>query len=234
MTIGEEREAALQELRSGDYICFRVSDTGTGMDEETRDRLYEPFFTTKALGVGTGLGLSTVYGIVRQNEGAIRLKTELNHGTEFEVLLPCSKSNEVDTDEEQEEEEAPVGVGERILLVEDEPSVMKLVELMLTRLGYEVVSATNAADAIKLASKHELALLITDVIMPDMSGKEVAQEVTRLQPGLQCLYMSGYTADVIDDHGVLSQETAFLQKPFSLGQLARKVRSVLDGQGPSL
>jgi len=228
--LGDGGEPTPPALSPGDYVSLRVSDTGAGMDAQTRERLFEPFYTTKALGVGTGLGLSTVYGIVRQNEGTIRVKTELDKGTEFEILFRYCESQDTGA-EKAGTDEIPRGAGERLLLVEDEPSVLKLVELMLTRLGYQVASATNVVDAVKIArGKDELALLITDVIMPEKSGKEVAQEVLLHQPGLKCLFMSGYTADVIDDRGVLSEEIAFLQKPFSLGQLARKVRSVLDGE----
>ncbi len=228
--LDERSQHGDRQLAPGEYVSLRVADTGAGMDEETRSRLFEPFFTTKKLGVGTGLGLSTVYGIVGQNQGIIRVKTEPGVGTEFEILLPGSSDEQVEiVDDEQDL--APPASGERILLVEDEPTVLKLAELMLTRAGYEVKCAITASVAIDVAkAEGPFELLITDVIMPEMSGREVYRELSRLQPGLRCLYVSGYTADVIAERGVLPQGTFFLQKPFSMDELANKVRSVLDGE----
>lgn len=227
-TISTPVEAAVKSLAPGDYIVLCVTDDGHGMDEETRARLFEPFFTTKAVGVGTGLGLSTVYGIVRQNEGAIFVRSSPGEGSTFEIYLRRTGVKESEP-EEQEEQLLPLGEGERILLVEDEEAVLTLGTAMLTRLGYDVVAISDPRRALELAAQGEkFALLVTDVIMPQLSGREVYQGYAEHQDGLKCLYVSGYTADIIAESGVLAEGTHFLQKPFSMEGLARKVRSILD------
>ncbi|HYM75323.1 MAG TPA: PAS domain S-box protein [Candidatus Dormibacteraeota bacterium] len=212
----------------GRYILLTVSDTGVGMAEETIAHIFEPFFTTKGLGKGTGLGLSTVYGIVQQSEGHIFVYSEPGHGSSFKIYLPRVDEPAEQTD--SGEPESPKTVGkETILLVEDEPQVRELTHCLLEGCGYSVL----AADSMSAVEKHcrefrgAIHLLLTDLIMPGMTGKDVARVVNRLRPGIRVLYMSGYTDDVIDHHGGLGPETFFLQKPFTSAALAEKVRQAL-------
>jgi len=213
----------------GEYVRLVVSDNGCGMDAETLDRIFEPFFTTKETGKGTGLGLATTYGIVKQNNGFINVYSEPGLGTTFSIYLPRFSG----TTEQLHKDTAvlPVPLGrETILLVEDELSILNMATMILTRQGYTVLEANSPADAVRLAHEHrgEISLLITDVIMPEMNGKELTTQLQSLNPQLKCLYMSGYTADAIAQHGVLDAGVNFIQKPFSLPDLATKVRKVLD------
>jgi CheY-like chemotaxis protein len=221
---------------AGAYVVLAVSDTGAGMDELVRRRIFEPFFTTKEKGKGTGLGLSTVYGIVRQSGGNISVYSEPNHGTTFKVYLPAlataPKSSEVRA------VESPIpGGSETVLLVEDEAVVRGLACQILEDAGYRVLVAKQGEDAIRLCIEHaqEIHLLLTDVVMPGAGGKEVADRLGSLRPGIKVLFMSGYTDEAIVHHGVLDSNVKFIQKPFSPAALARKVREVLDsnGTGPS-
>jgi len=201
------------------------------MDRETQDKLFEPFFTTKEIGKGTGLGLATVYGIVKQNNGCINVYSELGRGTTFKIYLPRYMAK---TEEFQKERPvSPVPHGrESILLVEDEPEFLHLGQRMLLSLGYEVLAASTPGEAIRLAELHagEIHLLITDVIMPEMNGRDLAKRVLSLYPGIKRLFMSGYTANVIAHHGVLDEGVHFIQKPFAMKELADKVRKVLDSE----
>ncbi len=214
---------------SGEYVLLAVSDDGCGMDQETLRKVFEPFFTTKGVGKGTGLGLATLYGIVRQHEGFINVYSEVGHGTTFKIYLPrhtgCVEDAEVVADDE-----VPAGRGETVLVAEDEESILRLVEKVLEGLGYRVLSAGSPSEALALAEQHEgeIDLLLTDVIMPEMNGKELADRLATRHPGLRRLYMSGYTADVIAHRGVLSDATLFLQKPFSRRDIATKIRAALD------
>jgi PAS domain S-box-containing protein len=221
---------------AGSYVVLAVSDTGAGMDEQVRRRIFEPFFTTKEKGKGTGLGLSTVYGIVKQSGGNISVYSEPNHGTTFKVYLPAlataPKSSEVRA------VESPIpGGSETVLLVEDEAVVRGLACQILEDAGYRVLVAKQGEDAIRLCIEHaqEIHLLLTDVVMPGAGGKEVADRLGSLRPGIKVLFMSGYTDEAIVHHGVLDSNVKFIQKPFSPAALARKVREVLDsnGTGPS-
>ncbi len=215
----------------GEYVCLSVSDDGCGMDEKTLSSIFEPFFTTKSIGKGTGLGLSTVYGIVKQNNGFINAYSEPSHGTTFTIYLPRHLSQEGRA-EQWEIEEKPAKRGyETILLVEDEPAILKLAKVMLERLGYKVLAASAPGEAIRIASEHkgEINLLMTDVIMPQMNGRELAQKLLSIHAHIKVLFVSGYTADVIARHGVLDEGTHFLQKPFSVKDLAARLREVLDG-----
>jgi PAS domain S-box-containing protein len=212
----------------GPYILLTVSDTGVGMDEETIAQIFEPFFTTKGLGKGTGLGLSTVYGIVQQSEGHIFVYSEPRRGSSFKIYLP--RVDEPAELAKSGKQESPKKTGkETILLVEDEPQVRELTHCLLEGCGYSVL----AADSMSAVEKHcrefrgAIHLLLTDLIMPGMTGKDVAAVVSRLRPGIRVLYMSGYTDDVIDHHGGLGPETFFLQKPFTSAALAEKVRQAL-------
>jgi PAS domain S-box-containing protein len=218
-------EGAAPERR----ILLAVSDTGRGMDAETQSRIFEPFFTTKEKGKGTGLGLSTVYGIVEQHQGAIEVESVLGLGTTFRISLPGAR----DSARVQAPEPAVAGPGrgaETVLLVEDEEAVRKLVCDILAGYGYRVLDAADGRAALALHERHgrDIAMLLTDVVMPQMSGRTLAERLRARQPDLKVLYMSGYTDDVIGNHGVLDSQMAYLQKPFTPDALAHKVREVLD------
>jgi two-component system, cell cycle sensor histidine kinase and response regulator CckA len=213
----------------GRYIMIAVSDTGIGMDAATQDRIFEPFFTTKEKGKGTGLGLATVYGIVKQSGGWIWVYSEPGHGTSFKVYLPrvaeaAAPAAQTPT--------PPVSVrgSQTILLVEDEELVRHLVEKVLKANGYTVLVAASGPDAERVATQHAgpIQLLMTDVVLPGLNGRQVAERLTAARPGIRVLYLSGYTDDAIVRHGVLEPGVAFLQKPFSPAVLGRKVREVLD------
>ena len=213
----------------GEYVRLTVSDDGCGMAEETLTHIFEPFFTTKGLGEGTGLGLATVYGIVKQNNGFLNVYSEPGLGTTFTVCLP-RHAGEVDLTKAETVVGYAIRGMETILLVEDDPAILDVTSIILRGLGYSVLAANSTSEAIRLASEHfnKIHLLITDVIMPDMNGRDLANKLQHLNSQLKCLYMSGYTADVIANHGVLDDGVHFIQKPFSLHDLATKVREVLD------
>jgi CheY-like chemotaxis protein len=217
-------------VEAGHYVMLAVSDTGSGMDAATRERLFEPFFTTKEKGKGTGLGLSIVYGIVKQNGGEILVYSEPGRGTAFKIYLPAvmAAAEAVVRDGEGG---AVVPATETILLVEDEPQVRSLTRTMLARLGYRVLEAESADEALRITSGHEgpLDLLLTDVVMPRMSGTDLARHVQTARPGVRVLYMSGYTDNGVIDQGMLAAGTPFIQKPFTSAGLSRKVREVLGG-----
>lgn len=212
----------------GEYILLSVSDNGCGMDKETLNKLFEPFFTTKAVGCGTGLGLATVYGIVKQNNGFIYAYSEPGTGTTFKIYLP-RHAGEVGEIKVESAAEIPKGRGEIILVVEDDLSILKLIDKILKVLGYKVLAARSPNEAMVLAEEHTVALnlLITDVVMPEINGKELAKRVHTLNPNIKTLFMSGYTADVIAHRGVLEEGINFIQKPFSTQDLAAKIREVL-------
>ena len=216
----------------GSYVMLAVSDTGTGMDEDTRARIFDPFFTTKEEGKGTGLGLSTVYGIVKQSGGNIWVYSELGHGTSFKVYLPEMAAASQKTEAAIVESPMPGG-SETILLVEDEDVVRGLARKILEHAGYHVLEASRGEEAVRLFHQQAqpIDLLLTDVVMPETSGKEVADRLTELLPGLRVLFMSGYTDEAIVHHGVLDSNVEFIQKPFTPAALARKVREVLDSNG---
>jgi PAS domain S-box-containing protein len=228
-TVLEETQCAAGEgCAPGDYVLLAVSDSGRGMDKEMLANIFEPFFTTKGVGEGTGMGLATVYGIVRQNDGLINVYSEPGQGTTFKIYLPRFVAAEVAVPVESKAAE-PEGGTETVLLVEDEEPVLKLGQAILADLGYTVLAANTPGEALRLARNNTGAidLLITDVVMPGMNGRELAERITSMQPGIRCLYMSGYTADVIADRGVLDEGLRFIQKPFSVDDLARKVREAL-------
>ncbi len=210
------------------YVMLSIEDNGCGIDETTKSHLFEPFYTTKELGRGTGLGLATVYGIVQQNEGFIDVISYPNRGTTFKIFLPncaaCIPANEI-----QSAEKNQTG-NETVLLVEDEEFVLKMTLMMLQHLGYNVVCAGSPEDAIKLAQTMagKINVLVTDVVMPKMNGRQLAEEITRFNPDMATLYISGYTADVIAQHGAIEEGTHFLQKPFNLTNLSEKMREVLN------
>ncbi len=212
----------------GDFVLLAVSDDGCGMDKETLDHVFEPFFTTKGLGQGTGLGLATVYGIVKQNNGLINVYSEVEKGTTCRIYLP-RHAGEASLSEMRGGAEIPKGRGETVLIVEDDASILKLAKSMIEMLGYAVLDATTPARAVDLAQKHagKIHLLLTDVVMPEMNGRDLAGQLQILYPDLKVLYMSGYTANVIAHRGVLESGVSFIQKPFSVRDLADKVRETL-------
>ncbi|UCF98133.1 MAG: response regulator [Spirochaetaceae bacterium] len=215
----------------GEYVMMAVSDTGTGMSKETRSKIFEPFFTTKKKGEGTGLGLSTCYGIVKQNRGNIWVYSEPGKGTTFKVYLPRSRKRS--NHSRQQKRVLPRGT-ETVLLVEDEPSVRKMTKQVLTMKGYTVLEAAHGEEAGRLAARYKgkIRLLLTDVIMQRMGGRELAEPLSELYPDLKVLYMSGYTDNAIVNHGVLEPGLAFLQKPFTPAALLNKIREILEGDNP--
>jgi two-component system cell cycle sensor histidine kinase/response regulator CckA len=216
----------------GRYVMLAVSDTGTGMTPAVQARIFEPFFTTKPKGRGTGLGLATIYGIVKQNHGDIWVYSEPGKGTSFKVYLP--RVDDAPIAVPAKATTVPTGRGEAVLLVEDDHRVRKLARELLTRNGYEVIEGADAEDAIRVAASYHkpIDLLLTDVVMPGMSGRLLAQRLAEHHPHLKILYMSGYTDDAIVHHGVLTPDIAFLQKPFTPSTFARAVRDVLDTRPP--
>jgi nitrogen-specific signal transduction histidine kinase/ActR/RegA family two-component response regulator len=219
--------------KPGKYVMLAVSDTGSGMSQDIRQRVFEPFFTTKEIGKGTGLGLSTVYGIVKQSEGYIWVYSEPGRGTSFKVYLPR-------VDEPADARPAPEPAKSRyrgtetILLVEDEDGVRALVKQVLSRNGYTVLEARHGGEALLHCERRaeEIHLLVTDVVLEQMSGTELSSRLAQLRPGMKVLYISGYTDDAIVHHGV-KEGTHFLQKPFTTEALARKIRQVLDESKPN-
>ncbi len=206
-----------------------VSDTGVGMDAEVQARVFEPFFTTKEKGKGTGLGLATVYGIVKQNNGFVNVYSEPGKGSTIRVYLPRF-AGEAEESMVPVTSDPPPSQGETILLVEDEQAFLKVSKTMLERLGYRVLAASTPGVAMELAGEHagEIHLLITDVVMPEMNGRELSDRLQSLYPHLKCLFISGYTANAIAHRGVLNEGVCFIQKPFSIQELATKVRKALD------
>jgi len=213
----------------GDYVTLSVNDNGCGMNEETQNNLFEPFFTTKDIGQGTGLGLSTVYGIVKQHSGFINAESEPGKGSTFTIYLPRHEGR---TEPVKKENEAAVTGTETVLLVEDEPAILEMTRMMLHRLGYTVLSAGKPAEALELARKHagQIHLLMTDVVMPEMNGRDLAQNITFIHPNIRRLFMSGYPADVIARQGVLDEGVHFIQKPFLMKDLAAKLRGAMRDQ----
>jgi PAS domain S-box-containing protein len=216
-------------LAPGPYVTLSVSDTGCGMDAEIRAHLFEPFFTTKERGKGTGLGLSTVYGIVQQHGGSIVVETEVGRGSAFVVLLPRLPVPASDLGTSAEAGEPPRGA-ETVLLVEDEEQVRAFARETLETAGYTVLEAADPGRALRLASEHAGAIhvVLTDLVMPEMSGRELAERLKSVRPGIRVAYMSGYTDDAIIAHGMRDRNASFLQKPFGRGSLARLVREALD------
>lgn len=220
--------AEMPNTVTGDYIMLAVSDDGCGMDKETQSKVFEPFFTTKEVGTGTGLGMSTVYGIVKQNGGFINIYSEPGKGTTFKVYLPRHTAM-IDLNEEESSKIPPERGSETILIVDDEPAIIKIITMMLEGLGYAVLAAATPSEAMHLARHHDggIHLLITDVIMPGMSGRELAENLMHICPSIKCLFISGYTNTIIAHHGVLDEGVNFIQKPISMDVLAARIREVL-------
>jgi two-component system, cell cycle sensor histidine kinase and response regulator CckA len=229
--VGPTEASRMLGCKPGLYVELSIADDGVGMDSATRDRIFEPFFTTKAAGRGTGLGLATVYGIVKQSEGYIALESAIHRGSTFRVLIPAS-TDVVAVPSIVDPPRSPRG-HERIVLCEDEAAVRDLVGAVLVRSGYSVVTATTPAEALLLVADRSAPadLLLTDVVMPAMSGPDLALRARSVRPGLRVLLMSGYARDSLD-RVTIGAETAFLAKPFTPARLASVVRNVLDGLAP--
>ncbi len=228
ITVDDATQQLYDRVEPGQFVLLRVSDSGKGMDQETMEHIFEPFYTTKELGRGTGLGLSTVYGIVKQNNGFISVQSEMGRGTTFTVCLPRTDTATAKPTRESHDSLQPGS--ETVLLVEDETHLLHLTQSILERLGYTVLMAETPEKAVAIARSHQGAihLLMTDVVMPQMNGRELKDRIARLQPAIKVLYVSGYTADIIANQGVLQEGVHFLQKPFSAQILATKVREVLE------
>jgi CheY-like chemotaxis protein len=213
----------------GEYVMVSVTDCGNGMDADTQSRIFEPFFTTKELGKGTGLGLSTVYGIVKQSGGHVAVKSEIGSGTTFKVYLPRVNAAPESVSADGSTQDGITGC-ETVLLVEDDEALRGLVTQILSKRGYKVLAAADPESALEINSQHRgpIQLFLTDLVLRQMNGHELAQKLTASRPGTRVLFMSGYTSEAIANGGLLEAEVAFLQKPFTTSGLARKVREVLD------
>ncbi len=235
-TVHLSRAFSAKELgvEPGQYVCLSLTDTGVGMDEATQSHLFEPFFTTKNPGRGTGLGLATAYGIIRQSGGAIAFASEVGKGTTARIYLPLAKAKPSENAGTEVELSSYMGA-ETILLVEDEARVRKLIVDVLTSRGYRVLEATRGDEALRLTKSHKdhIDLAVVDVVMPEISGPELVRQIARQRTDLRVLYISGYTDEAIVHHGISESGTAFLQKPFLPDTLARKVREVLDARSNS-
>jgi CheY-like chemotaxis protein len=226
--INQEHRSEDASISPGQYVMLRVSDTGIGMDKETLAHIFEPFFTTKAVGKGTGLGLSTVYGIVQQSNGFLTAQSQPGVGSSFRVYLP-----RVDQPADEIEALGPGEIdfqgSETVLVVEDEEGVRSLITMLLTRNGYRVMEASTGEDALNLSQNISgpIHLLITDLVLPRMNGRELSERMAEHYPAVRTLFMSGYTDDATLKDGVLESRAAFLQKPFSMETLLHKVREVL-------
>ena len=218
------------EAMPGDYVRLSVSDNGSGMDMETMGKIFEPFFTTKDVGEGTGLGLSTVYGIVEQNKGFIDVASEPGRGTVFNIYLPRHEGSSKQKPGEAKKVTPLVLGDEHILVVEDEAAILNVVKLALDKCGYTVLIARSPEEAIRIAKEHpdKIDMLITDIILPGMNGRELAKNLSPIYPRMRFLYMSGYSGEVISGQSILDEGLNYIQKPFTIGDLAAKVREVLD------
>jgi len=227
VTLDESYAISHEEIIPGPYVMIAVSDNGTGMTKEVQEKIFEPFFTTKKAGIGTGLGLAMIYGIVKQHHGYIYVYSEPGKGTTFKIYLPAVQKDVI----KAEKEKVPLLEGnETILVVDDDPFISKLAVDMLTPLGYRLLRARNGETALKTSDAFEgsIDVLLTDVVMPGMNGKELAEAFLRRRPGAKVVFMSGYTPDVIAHRSIIEKETAFIQKPLTLYKLAGKLREVLD------
>ncbi len=222
----------------GEYVALSVTDTGCGMDRETVAQIFEPFFTTKPAGQGTGLGLATVYGIVSQNRGSISVRSERGKGSSFQIVLPAY-DGPIDPTPAEHHAPLPAVSEATVLLVEDEPAILRIVSTMLHRVGYAVLAAGTPEEALQLARTRpgEIRLLVTDMVMPGLNGRELATRIRSFEPGVKVLYMSGYSADAVADRGGLDHASAFISKPFGLREIVDKIRGMLsphpggDGEG---
>ncbi|MGB3224427.1 MAG: PAS domain S-box protein [Desulforhopalus sp.] len=229
MTVDETYRRTKTFFVPGDYAVLIVSDNGSGMEKEIQAKIFEPFFTTKNMGQGTGLGLATVYGIVKQNNGFINVYSEPGHGTTFSIYLPLHSGLAIPTPKIAAEKISSIK-NKTILVVEDERDLLEICKTMLWDLGYNVLAASTPEEAIKLAVEFagEIDLLITDVVMPGMNGRELQAHIQKSNAEMKCLFMSGYTSNVISHHGVLDEGVYFIQKPFSLKGIDKKIIETLN------
>ncbi len=227
--LDEEYCALHPGAKPGQYAKLALSDDGQGMDKKTMEKIFEPFFTTKELGKGTGLGLATVYGIIKQNNGFIKVDSELDRGTTFQIFLP--KTEEALKPETEIKPTITVKGSESVLVVEDDPSILAVCSEMLEQSGYNVLTACTPSEALEIVKqkKPQFQLLLTDVVMPEMNGKELKELLEKYNPNFMTLYMSGYTSDIMHHQGELEADTHFIQKPFSKNTVALKIRKLLDG-----
>jgi CheY-like chemotaxis protein len=216
-------------LMPGRYVMLAVTDNGCGMDADTQPHIFEPFYTTKEKGKGTGLGLATVYGIVKQSGGYVWVYSEIGRGTTFKIYLPSVEEEVAPREIRKAVASLPRGT-ETVLLVEDEEGVRELAKEYLESCGYKVLVAQNGQAAIDLVSKHSgpIDLMMTDIVMPGLSGSDLAKQVKSLRPDIRVVYMSGYTDQAIIHHGILSSDVLLLQKPFTMSTLAHKLREALS------
>ena len=232
ITLGDDYSATHAGFSPGDYVRLTVSDDGCGMDKDILSHIFEPFFTTKGVSQGTGLGLATVYGAVKQNNGFINAYSEPGQGTAITIYLPRHEGKDEQRREKSPKEVVAQHGRETILLVEDEPAILEITTMMLEMQGYTVLEANTPGEAIRIARENpgEIHLLLTDVVMPEMNGRDLARNILSLYPDIKRLFMSGYTANVIAHHGVLDDGVHFIQKPFSLNDLCTKVRDALGSE----
>jgi PAS domain S-box-containing protein len=223
------QDRGVESALSGSYVMLAVTDNGTGMDEKTRSRVFDPFFTTKEKVGGTGMGLSTVYGIVKQNNGYVWVYSEPGKGTSFKVYFP-KVAEDVTAGNERAKVSDEISGSETVLIVEDNDALRKLAKNALRKYGYKILEAENGEKALNVSETHEgpVHLLLTDVVMPRMSGTDLSEKLQSIRPETRVIYMSGYTADAIVRNGILRQDINFIEKPFSLESLGKKVRQVLD------
>lgn len=221
-------------LVPGRYACLKVSDTGTGMTREVIDRAFEPFFTTKSKGVGTGLGLASVYGIITQARGHVRVYSEPGIGTTFTILLPATGHDAVPARAPAPASASAGGTGETILVVEDEPAMREVTRRILSRSGYQVITAANGREAIQAATSHDggIDVLVTDIVMPQMLGQEAAERIRALRPGVKVLFMSGYTRGLLDSKGIAAGDVNLIEKPFTEESLLTRLRQVMADEDP--
>ena len=230
MTIGDLYCTSSLDSVPGEYVMLSVSDTGHGMDAATMNNIFDPFFTTKSIEKGTGLGLATVHGITEQNGGFVHVYSEVGQGTTFRIYLPRYEGEDVPVVSAAMDIRSVDGKGEVILLVEDEESILKLVKKILSERGYTLLTAKSPSEALLSAREggEHIDLLITDVVMPEMNGKELADRLGTLYPHLSCIFMSGYTNQIIEERGVLDKQMHLIPKPFPDSDIEKKVRAVLD------
>ncbi len=231
--LSESYSARQLGIQPGQHVTISISDTGIGMDEETQSHLFEPFFTTKGPGRGTGLGLATAYGIIRQSGGAIGIVSQPGKGATARIYLPVAEAKaKAEAVPEKTAAVEQLTGAETVLLVEDEARVRKLIVDILAACGYRVLEATRGNEAVRLAASHKgpIHLAVVDVVMPEMSGPDVVRQIQPAHPDMRVLYISGYTDEAMVHHGILESGAAFLQKPFLPGVLVRRVREVLDAK----